>query len=249
MSNVLIITEVHRIAEGIQNLRVFTHKQCTDYHRGSQSRRGHREMSIPVSKSNISVSSNKYSSIKIKYQKMAHNIDPNQEMPYFIKPSVNLSAEGKHEAYKEIQRGLTAILEGETNRTLKMASINCLLKTHLPYAYWVGFYCVENGQLTVGPYQGTLGCLHIDFGKGVCGAVAQSGQTKIVGEVHLLAEGEDHITCDPNSQSEIVVPVFDEKGDLIAVFDVDSSETYSFDEIDQQYLEQMMQTFFGANHQ
>ena len=189
---------------------------------------------------------------------MAHNIDPKQGMPYFIKPSINLSPEDKHKAYQEIQRGLAAILEGETNRTLKMASINCLVKTHLPYAYWAGFYCVENGvkngienrQLTVGPYQGTLGCLHIDFGKGVCGAVAQSGQTKIVGEVHLLAEGEDHITCDPNSQSEIVVPVFDEKGDLIAVFDLDSSKKYSFDEIDQQYLEEIMETFFGAkqNH-
>lgn len=180
---------------------------------------------------------------------MAHEIDPNQGMPYFINPSVNLNREDKHEAYQEIQRGLAAILEGETNTVLKMVSINCLIKTHLPYAYWVGFYCVEDGQLSVGPYQGTLGCLHIEFGKGVCGAVAQSKQTKIVGEVHLLAEGEDHITCDPNAQSEIVVPVLNEKGDLIAVFDVDSSEKYSFDEIDQQYLEQMMQTFFGAQNQ
>ena len=102
-------------------------------------------------------------------------------------------------------------------------------------------------MLTVGPYQGTLGCLHIAFGKGVCGTVAASQTTKIVDEVHLLAEGEDHITCDPNSQSEIVVPVFDKDKNLLAVFDVDSTQTHSFNEIDQKYLEAILQEHFEVD--
>ncbi len=172
---------------------------------------------------------------------MAH---ASSEMPYFINPSKNLDVAAKKIAYEQAQLDIRAILTGETNMIVKMVTINCLLKTHLPYAYWIGFYCVHKGKLTVGPYQGTLGCIYIDFGKGVCGAVATNRKTKIVGEVHLLAEGEDHITCDPNSQSEIVVPVFDHEKNLIAVFDVDSSQTYSFDEVDQLYLEAIMKEHF-----
>ena len=175
---------------------------------------------------------------------MAHNISTNQEMPYFINQSKNLSNEEKKTAYKEAVSNIRAILVGETDLILKMATINCLLKTHLSYAYWVGFYVVNDGKLTVSAYQGTLGCLHIAFGKGVCGAVAVSQQTKIVDEVHLLAEGEDHITCDPNSQSEIVVPVFDKEQNLIAVFDVDSTQTHSFNSIDKEYLELIMKEQF-----
>jgi L-methionine (R)-S-oxide reductase len=177
---------------------------------------------------------------------MAHNISDSQEMPYFIKPSKNLSDEEKTAAYETALDSIRAVLSGEDGTILKMATINCLLKTHLPYAYWIGFYCVNDGKLSVGPYQGTLGCLHIAFGKGVCGAVAISRQTKIVDEVHLLAEGEDHITCDPNSQSEIVVPVFDKERNLIAVFDIDSSQTHSFNEIDQTYLELITKEQFAG---
>lgn len=175
---------------------------------------------------------------------MAHNISTSQEMPYFINPSKNLSNEEKKNSYNQALANIRAVLAGETDTILKMATINCLLKTHIPYAYWIGFYCVNDGKLSVGPYQGTLGCLHIAFGKGVCGAVAVSQRTKIVDEVHLLAEGEDHITCDPNSQSEIVVPVFDKEKNLIAVFDVDSTQTHSFNEIDQEYLELIMKEQF-----
>ena len=166
------------------------------------------------------------------------------EMPYFIKPSLNLSREDKIAAYETATESINVILMGETNRTLKMVTINCLLKTHLPYFYWVGFYCVANDRLIVGPYQGTLGCLHIPFGKGVCGNVAQTRKTKIVPDVHALKEGKDHITCDPNSQSEIVLPVFDKNQELIAVFDVDSTTTHSFDEIDQRYLEAILSKHF-----
>ena len=140
---------------------------------------------------------------------------------------------------------ILANVEGETDTTLKMATINCLLKTYLPYYYWVGFY-VKSGdrRLSVGPYQGTLGCLHINNDKGVCGKAAREEKTQLVPNTHILEQGTDHIACDPNSVSEIVVPVFGPDKSLIAVFDVDSTLERSFDEIDQLYLEQLMKDVF-----
>lgn len=167
------------------------------------------------------------------------------EMPYFIKPSQALHQQEKVEAYEQALLAIDANLVGETDSTLKMVTINCLLKTYLPYYYWVGFYLVKNGKLMVGPYQGTLGCLHIDFSKGVCGKAARTKETQIVEEVHALDQGTDHIACDPNSQSEIVVPVMDAGGELLAVFDVDSTLPASFDEVDQQYLEKLLRKHFA----
>jgi len=166
-------------------------------------------------------------------------------MPYFIKPSVNLEPAAKKEAYEQAVIAIRANLEGETDITLKMATINCLLKTYLPYYYWVGFY-VQSGErrLSVGPYQGTLGCLHISYDKGVCGRAAREEKTQIVSDTHALQQGTDHIACDPNSCSEIVVPVFGSAGQLIAVFDADSTLQDSFDEVDQWYLEALMREVF-----
>jgi L-methionine (R)-S-oxide reductase len=166
------------------------------------------------------------------------------EMPYFIKPSLNLDAEAKKTAYEQAIVAIDANLEGETDRILKMATINSVLKTYLPYYYWAGFYVVKNGRLSVGPYQGTLGCLHIEFGRGVCGKAAREQKTQLVGDVHALAQGSEHIACDPNSASEIVVPVFDNKTELIAVYDVDSTQINSFDALDQFYLEKIMERHF-----
>lgn len=169
------------------------------------------------------------------------------EMPYFIKPSVNLKKSAKKAAYKEAIKNIDAVLdaEKEDNRILKMVTINCLLKTHLPYYYWVGFYLVNKGKLSVGPYQGTMGCLHIDFSQGVCGKTARTKKTQIVKDCHKLVQGKQHIACDPNSKSEIVLPVFSKKGKLIAVFDVDSSKKKSFDKTDKKYLEQILTKHFA----
>ena len=166
------------------------------------------------------------------------------EMPYFIKPSLNLDKEAKLSAYQQAQQAIDANLEGETDRILKMVTINSVLKTYLPYFYWTGFYLVKNGRLSVGPYQGTLGCLHIEFSKGVCGKAAREQKTQIVQDVHSLAQGSEHIACDPNSASEIVVPVFDAQQQLIAVFDVDSTLVHSFDEMDQEFLEKILDKHF-----
>ena len=166
------------------------------------------------------------------------------EMPYFIKPSVNLGREEKVAAYEQALAAIVANLEGEDDTILKMATINCLLKTYLPYYYWVGFYLVSGPErLSVGPYQGTLGCLHIDFARGVCGRAAREQRTQIVADTHALAQGSEHIACDPNSRSEIVVPVFDEANRLIAVFDVDSPLYNRFNESDKRLLENLVDIF------
>lgn len=168
------------------------------------------------------------------------------EMPYFIKPSINIGAEKKQLAYEQAIQAIDANLAGEKNTIVKMVTINCLLKTFIPYYYWVGFYQVNNGRLEIGPYQGTLGCLYIEFSKGVCGKAARERKTQIVEDCHALQQGTAHIACDPNSQSEIVVPVFNESGDLIAVFDVDSTLKGSFDMTDQRYLELLLGKYFGG---
>lgn len=149
----------------------------------------------------------------------------------------------KTKAYQLALKQINSVLEGETRMILKMATINCILRESLPYYFWTGFYLVHNGELLVGPYQGTLGCLHIAFGKGVCGTVAQKKRTQVVLDVNKFP---GHIACDSRSQSEIVVPVFNKKKELIAVFDVDSTEKGSFDEADKEYLEELMNKQFAS---
>jgi GAF domain-containing protein len=168
------------------------------------------------------------------------------EMPYFIRPSKKLSASEKEAAYQKALNAIALNLAGENNMLVKMTTISCLLKTYLPYHYWVGFYVVDNGRLVVGPYQGTLGCLYIDFERGVCGKAARERKTQIVSDVHALSSTA-HIACDPNSASEIVVPVLDHRGALMAVLDVDSTETASFDTIDQRYLEELVAIHFAKD--
>jgi GAF domain-containing protein len=166
-------------------------------------------------------------------------------MPYFIKPSIKLFADKKELAYIELSAAVNLQLKDEVDVILKMATFNALAKTFLPYFYWVGFYMVRSGRLSVGPYQGTTGCLHIDYTKGVCGKVAREQKTCLVEDTHALIEGTEHITCDIHSRSEIVVPVFDANNELLAVLDVDSTEIAAFDAIDARYLEAIMKQLFG----
>lgn len=172
------------------------------------------------------------------------------EMPYFIKPSQLLSETEKRLAYQQASTAIFAVLGDETSEQVKMVTMNCLLKTYLPYFYWVGFYLVRGeDQLVVGPYQGTLGCLYIRFGRGVCGKAAATGEIQLVPNTHALKDGEEHIACDPNSASEIVLPVYGKSGELIGVFDVDATVENAFDEIDATELEKILQQLFGRRHQ
>ena len=143
----------------------------------------------------------------------------------------------KTEKYKDIAVQIFAVIDGETSVTARYATAACLLSGAFDYFFWTGFYVVDPSkptELVVGPYQGTLGCLRIPFGKGVCGACAKSGETIVVDDVHAFP---GHIACDSRSNSEIVVPVFDKDGDLAAVLDVDSAQLSAFDEADRAGLE------------
>jgi len=126
----------------------------------------------------------------------------------------------KKEIYKDVAGQIAAVIDGETSVTARYATAACLLNEAFDYFFWTGFYVVDPlkpTELVVGPYQGTLGCLRIPFGKGVCGTSAQKGETIIVEDVHAFP---GHIACDSRSNSEIVVPVYDKNGKLAAVFDV-----------------------------
>ena len=146
-------------------------------------------------------------------------------------------AMNKLDIYEDVAKQIAAVVEGETSATARYATAACLLNEAFEYFFWTGFYVVDPlkpKELVVGPYQGTLGCLRIPFGKGVCGACAERGKTLIVKDVHAFP---GHIACDARSNSEIVVPVFDTDGKLAAILDVDSTEIGSFDEDDKTGLE------------
>jgi GAF domain-containing protein len=147
----------------------------------------------------------------------------------------------KARAYAELKGHSDAILEGVDDEITAMATMAALV--HHAFGHlWTGFYrvAVPGQLLRVGPYQGSLGCLDIAFGQGVCGMAAAEMKTVIVPDVEKFA---GHITCDARSRSEIVVPVTSERGDLIAVFDVDSEQLDAFKTEDQQGLERLVSWF------
>jgi GAF domain-containing protein len=149
-----------------------------------------------------------------------------------------LMAETKRDQYRALKAEIEAVLADEPNVTARYATASSMLaQAFSDRFFWTGFYIVDpdkRDELVVGPYQGTLGCLRIPFGKGVCGAAAAQRQTIIVPDVH---EFPGHIACDSRSNSEIVVPVFDANGALAAVLDVDSTQFDAFDAEDQTGLE------------
>ncbi len=151
----------------------------------------------------------------------------------------------KDQKYKDVSAQILAVTAGEENIIARMASVCCLLSEAFDSFFWTGFYLVDDqkpDELVVGPYQGSLGCLRIAFGRGVCGTAAATGETQIVDNVH---DFPGHIACDSRSVSEIVVPVFNPAGDLIAVLDVDSTREGNFDDMDRRYLEQMVADVFA----
>jgi L-methionine (R)-S-oxide reductase len=141
----------------------------------------------------------------------------------------------KAREYEEAISEIRAQLRGETDLVARMSTICSVLKGRLPYTSWVGFYRVVAPKLlAAGPYQGPVGCLRIPFDRGVCGAAASTGSPQIVADVRLFS---GHIACDESARSEIVIPVFDRAGGLMAVLDLDSREPAAFDEFDRAGLE------------
>lgn len=142
------------------------------------------------------------------------------------------------ELYDRLISDLEATLEGIDDSIAAMATVVCLVYERVPGTSFAGFYRrVGPELLRIGPYQGPLGCLEIPFARGVCGAAARDGETQLVPDVHAFP---GHIACDERARSEIVVPVADAAGRLVAVLDLDSHLPENFGQQDRDGLEALV---------
>lgn len=142
----------------------------------------------------------------------------------------------KEEQYQNLLPQLKALLAGESNRVANMANLAAALKAQFDF-FWVGFYLVDtDDELVLGPFQGPIACTRIKKGKGVCGSAWNEARTLLVPDVDAFP---GHIACSSLSRSEIVLPVIS-NGTMIGVLDVDSDKLDDFDEVDQHYLEQIV---------
>ena len=142
----------------------------------------------------------------------------------------------KEERYQELVKQISALIEGETDSISVMANVSAAIHEAMGF-FWTGFYIVKGDELRLGPFQGSVACMHIPYGRGVCGTSWQRKATIVVPDVE---EFPGHIACSSLSRSEIVVPVFDANGNVTAVLDIDSRELNTFDEVDQRWLEEIV---------
>ena len=142
----------------------------------------------------------------------------------------------KEERYQELSKQISALIEGETDSISVMANVSAAIHESMGF-FWTGFYIVKDNELRLGPFQGSVACMHIPYGRGVCGTAWQRKATVIVPDVE---EFPGHIACSSLSRSEIVVPLFDASGNVTAVLDIDSRELTTFDEVDQRWLEKIV---------
>jgi L-methionine (R)-S-oxide reductase len=155
---------------------------------------------------------------------------------------LDLRREPKDRAYAQLHAQFIGVMSGIDDDVAGMATLSSMLQ-HAFGFLWTGFYRVVGPEkLLVGPYQGTLGCLEIAFGRGVCGTAAAERRTVIVPDVRRFP---GHIACDARSRSEIVLPVNDADGRLIAVLDIDSEQLARFDQQDATSLEYVLKWFAG----
>ena len=145
----------------------------------------------------------------------------------------------KENKYKELLPQVRALIEGETDAVSVMANVAAALRETMGF-FWVGFYVVKGDELHLGPFQGSVACYRIPFGKGVCGTSWQRAETIVVEDVEAFP---GHIACSSLSRSEIVVPLFSKEGEVTAVLDIDSKELATFDETDRRYLETICRFF------
>lgn len=145
----------------------------------------------------------------------------------------------KVEKYQLLQQQIKALSAGETDQVAVMANVAAAMHLEMGF-WWTGFYRVQNGELVLGPFQGPVACMHIGYGKGVCGTSWKQGETIVVPDVEQFP---GHIACSSESRSEIVVPVRSAEGEIIAVLDIDSKDLATFDEVDKQWLEEIVKVF------
>ncbi len=148
----------------------------------------------------------------------------------------------KTELYRELETELGGLLAGESDRIANAANMAALLFYRLPEINWLGFYFLAAEELVVGPFQGKPACVRIPLGKGVCGTAAAERRALVVEDVHRFA---GHIACDPESRSELVIPVLQGER-LVGVLDVDSPRTGRFDAADREGLERLVQIYVAA---
>lgn len=145
--------------------------------------------------------------------------------------------------YDTLAKTIAALTEGETDDVALMATIACEVHHSDDRFDWTGFYRVtEPGLLKIGPYQGGHGCLVIPFDRGVCGAAARTGEVQLVPDVDAFP---GHIACASSTRSEVVLPVRNATGDVIAVFDIDSDQPNAFNEKDASQLSRILSSVFA----
>ncbi|MCR5828240.1 MAG: GAF domain-containing protein [Bacteroidales bacterium] len=142
----------------------------------------------------------------------------------------------KAQQYDLLALQLKALLEGETDPVAKMANMAAVLHAEFGF-WWTGFYRVSGEELILGPFQGPVACMHIPFRKGVCGTAWARNETVVVPDVEQFP---GHIACSSASRSEIVVPVHDPHGAVVAVLDIDSDRLGTFDDVDKEALERLV---------
>lgn len=148
----------------------------------------------------------------------------------------------KHQRYQRLFDQIQSLIQKSSNNPLSnMATINAVLHHKMDTFFWTGFYLLHNGKLQVGPYQGALACINLAKDTGVCWAALNQEKTMVIPDVHNFP---GHIACDSRSQSEVVVPVRNKRGELVAVLDVDSDKLNSFDEVDAEWLEKMVELVY-----
>ena len=142
----------------------------------------------------------------------------------------------KEENYKLLFEQVKALIAGETDEVAIMANVCAAIHEAMGF-FWTGFYIVKGEELVLGPFQGPVACMHIAYGRGVCGTAWQRAESVVVPNVEAFP---GHIACSSLSRSEIVVPVFDAAGKVKAVLDIDSKELGTFDATDRQWLEEIV---------
>ena len=139
----------------------------------------------------------------------------------------------KEEQYKLLVSQIASLIDGEKDMIAVMSNVVAAIHQTMGF-WWTGFYRVIGNELVLGPFQGPVACMHIPYGKGVCGTAWQRAETIIVPDVEQFP---GHIACSSESKSEIVVPVFDHDGKVMAVLDIDSERLATFEDVDRKYLE------------
>ena len=143
--------------------------------------------------------------------------------------------QGRADTYRQLLPQLLAMIQAERDTIATLANVSAAL--HQAFAFhWVGFYLVKQNELVLGPFQGPIACTRIAHGKGVCGTAWATNTTQLVPDVHAFP---GHIACSSQTQSEIVVPIRDERGTVWAVLDIDSAQADDFSDVDRDALEQL----------